>query len=76
METATKKPVHQIKIGSIEAAIWENESSKGTFASVTFSRSYKSDGTWKAAHSYPVNQLGDLKRAITEAETYMKDHYK
>lgn len=77
MNTETKNsPVKSIRVGSVECAIFENQSKKGPFPSASFSRSFKSDGTWKSTHGFNAHHLADLKRVVSEAETYMKDHYK
>ncbi len=39
------KPISEIRIGAIKAAIWENETTKGTRYNVTFSRLYKDGAT-------------------------------
>ena len=36
-----KRPVHEVRIGRVRAAIWENETENGTFFNVTLSRLYK-----------------------------------
>lgn len=49
-----KPPVHEVRLGRIKAAVWENPGDNGeVFLSVTFSRSYKDkDGQWRSASSY------------------------
>ncbi len=42
------KPVHEIRLGRIKAAIWANETDAGLRHNVTISRLYKADdGGWK-----------------------------
>ena len=36
------KPVHEIRLGRIRAAVWQNETEAGARHSVTFTRLYKS----------------------------------
>lgn len=77
MTTETNNPPkHRIKIGSVEATIWENQSTKGPFPSVAFSRTYKSQGTLKSSYSFNAHHLADLKRVVSEAEIYMKANWK
>lgn len=48
MTTTTKiRPVHSIRMGRIEAAIWRNEADKKVRHNVTFTRSYgvETDGS-------------------------------
>lgn len=68
------QPVHNIRVGNINVAIWEQQAQNGNFMNATFSRSYKSGEEWKTAHTYTVNQLGDLRRAAMETETYINEH--
>lgn len=63
-------------MGNINVAIWEQQAQNGKFMNATFSRSYKKDTEWKTSHTYTVNQLEDLRRAATEAETYINEHSK
>jgi hypothetical protein len=74
MENSKNRPVQNIRVGGINAAIWEQEGSKGNFMNVSFSRSYKQGNEWKTSHTYTVNQLDDLRRAATEAETYINEN--
>jgi len=43
-KSATKiRPVHEVRLGRIRAAIWENETQNGTRHNVTVSRLYNAD---------------------------------
>lgn len=65
-------PVHRIKRGSIEAAIWENDGKTGPFHSVTFKRSYKTaEGDYKDSHAYTMRDLLDLARCVIETNIWM-----
>jgi hypothetical protein len=56
------KPVKKLKIGAIDAAVWENESKSGNkFFTTTIERSYKSGEEWKKTNSF---RTGDLPKAI------------
>jgi hypothetical protein len=55
---AKEKPVHEIKLASVKAAIWQNQLESGrTMYSVTFSRLYKEEGAWRDASSFGRNEL-------------------
>jgi hypothetical protein len=43
-EKETKKPVAQLRMSRLKAAIWENPGEKGAFYNVTFSRLYLENG--------------------------------
>ena len=55
------KPVHRIRLGQIEAAIWENSvgdsKPNGTFHSVTLGRNYRDGEEWKTAQSFGREDL-------------------
>jgi hypothetical protein len=40
-QTSRARPVHEIRLGAIRAAVWANETDNGTWNNVTFERSYK-----------------------------------
>jgi hypothetical protein len=59
-----QKPVHDIKICSVRAAIWSNPLENGrVMYSVTFSRLFKDEGGWKDAQSFSRSELLTLCRA-------------
>jgi hypothetical protein len=56
---ATKqKPISEVRIGTVKAAIWQNESESGTRYNVTFQRLYRGDeGTWQSTDSFGRDDL-------------------
>jgi len=42
-----QKPVHEVRLGRIKAALWENDTQNGTRHNVTFTRLYKDGDQWK-----------------------------
>jgi len=71
MKTTSKKPVHEIRIGALKAAIWQNENSNGSHYAVTFARSYKDGETWKSTSSFGRNDLLVLGKLANEAHTWI-----
>lgn len=81
----TKQPISEIRLGRITAAIWKNETSKGTYYNVSFSRLYKEGQEWKRSDSFGrddllvLAKLADLthtrvyKLQTTEADRAEKD---
>ena len=54
----SNRPVHEIRMGRIRAAIWENETQNGTRHNVTLSRLYKDDDDeWKDSTSFGRDDL-------------------
>lgn len=53
MSNETNKPVKSLRDGHIKATIWRNESEKGDYYSVNFTRIYKDgEGNWKDTDSF------------------------
>ena len=49
------KPVQQIRLGPIKAAIWKNTTESGAQFNVTFERLFKKDDEWQSFNSMPSN---------------------
>lgn len=64
-------PEKTIKIGGIQLAIWSNETSKGTFQSITIDKSYKDGDTWKRTKSFKPNDLVKLQLGINKVLEYL-----
>lgn len=63
-----EKPIREIKMGSVRAAIWQNALENGrVMYSVTFSRLYKEDGTWRDSMSFGRTELPLVARAAEMA---------
>jgi hypothetical protein len=69
-----KKPVHKLKDGAIELAVWLNEAEKGPFYTVTHRRSYKKGDEWKESDSYGKDDLLALAKLLDLAHTFMLLH--
>ncbi len=64
------RPVHEIRHRNIRAAIWRNETAKGTMYNVTVSRSYQDDsGQWHNTASFAFGDLMNLAKALYDAHS-------
>lgn len=54
------KPIHEIRLGNIKAAIWENHTEQGIRHSLTFTRLYKDGDQWKSTVSLGRSDLPKL----------------
>jgi hypothetical protein len=61
------KPVNEIRIGSIRAAIWQNKVGDKVRHNVTFTRSYKDGDEWKTSDSFGRDDLPKLILAAQKA---------
>jgi len=52
-ESFANRPTASIRVGSVTASIWRNQTEKGPFYSVTYKRSYKdAEGKWHDTDSF------------------------
>ena len=63
------KPIHEIRIGSIKAAIWENETPQGTRYNATFVRLYKTGEQWQETGSFGRDDLLALAKVADQVHT-------
>jgi hypothetical protein len=61
------KPVHDIRLGAIKAAIWANQTPKGTRYSVTLTRLYKDGEQWKRSESFGRDDLPLIEKVVNQA---------
>ncbi len=66
---AKSKPVHEVRLGNIKAAIWENETSNGARHNVTFQRLYRQDAEWRTSDSFGRDDLLLLAKVADLAHT-------
>ena len=65
---ANNKPTATLRDGRIKATIWKQNSDKGDFFRVTFSRSYKDEaGNWHDSDSFSGTELLRLAHLATKA---------
>lgn len=66
-----KRPIHTIKRGYVEAAIWKNDTDKGAMYNVTFSRTYKDGEDLKNASSFGIGDLFRVARLALLSDDYI-----
>ena len=69
--TTNQKPIHEIRLGAIKAAIWQNESTNGIRYNVTISRLYKDGDTWKRTESFGRDDLLLVAKVADQAHTWI-----
>jgi hypothetical protein len=67
---AQEKPVHEVRLGKIKAAIWLNQTDNGNRYNVTFSRIYKTDSGWESSTSFGRDELPLLAKVADMAHTW------
>lgn len=66
-------PVHEIRLGRIRAAIWENETQNGTRHNVTVSRLYKDGDDWKDSSSFGRDDLPLVGKVLDRCHSWIFD---
>ena len=69
-----KRPVHELRLGRIRAAIWENETELGTRHNVTVSRLYKDGDDWKDSTSFGRDDLPLVGKVCDLAHSWIFEH--
>lgn len=65
------KPKHEVRLGRIKAAIWENETKTGPRCNVTFTRIYKDGNDWKDSDSFGRDDLLLLAKVADMAHSWI-----
>ena len=66
------RPVHEIRLGPVRAAIWANETEVGIRHSVTLERLYKdAEGRWKNTDSLDRNDLLVAAKVLDLAHSWI-----
>ncbi len=66
---ANPKPISEVRIGRVKAAIWPNGTDGRTRHNVTFSRLYKDGEEWKSTQSFSRNDLLLLAKVADQAHS-------
>jgi hypothetical protein len=66
-----KRPVQEVRLGSIKAAIWENTVGDIVRYNVTFSRIYKDQAEWKSSDTFGRDDLLVLAKVADQAHTWI-----
>lgn len=70
-ETKTR-PVHEVRMGRIKAAIWANQTDSGVMHNVTLARIYRdNDGNWNETHSLGRDDLLLAAKVLDAALTWV-----
>ena len=68
---ANRKPIHEIRMGRIKAAIWQNETDNGIRYNVTIGRLYKDGSDWKQTESFGRDDLPVLAKVADQAHSFI-----
>lgn len=70
-ESRANKPVHEVRMGRIKAAIWENSTEAGIRHNVTITRLYRDGETWKDSTSFGRDDLPLVAKVADLAHSWI-----
>lgn len=66
------RPVHEIRLGRVVAAIWENRTEQGDVRhNVTIGRIYKQDEQWRETQSFGRDELPLAMKVLDQCHTWI-----
>lgn len=68
----TRKPIHEVKVGKVRAAIWANQSPNGTYHCVTLGTLYKTGERWKTSSSVDLADISDAHQALQQVSAWFE----
>ena len=71
MKNTKTKPIHEVRLGAIKAAVWRNETESGVRYNATFSRLYKDGDSWKSTDSFGRDDLLLLGKVADQAHSWI-----
>ncbi len=75
MSTVTsKRPVHEVRMGRIKAAIWENSTQNGPRHNVSLTRIYREGDQWKDSTSFGRDDLPLVQKVADLAHSWIFEH--
>jgi hypothetical protein len=70
-DKGSNKPVHEVRLGRIKAAVWANAGESGVWYSVVFSRLYKEGDAWKRSDSFSRDDLPLVAKIADQVHTWV-----
>lgn len=68
------QPIHELRLGSLRAAIWQNQTENGLWYNVTIKRLYREQEQWKSTDSFGRDDLLLLSKLIDQAHSWICEH--
>ena len=71
MKTTATRPIHEVRLGAIKAAVWRNETETGARFTTKLSRIYKDGDTWKSTDSFGRDDLLLVSKVADQAHSWI-----
>ena len=69
--TPKQQPAHELRLGTIKAAIWRNDTESGVRFNVTFERLYMQENEWRSTSSFGRDDLLTLAKVADLAHSWI-----
>jgi hypothetical protein len=70
-QNISNKPINEVRLASVKAAIWKNENENGARFTTKLSRIYKDGDTWKSTESFGRDDLLTVAKVADMAHTWI-----
>ena len=71
MKPNDNRPMHEIRLGRIKAAIWQNETEQGIRYSVSIARLYRKEDRWQSTSSFGRDDLPLVAKVADLAHSWL-----
>ena len=71
MASPKNKPVHEVRLGAVKAALWRNDTDSGVRFNVTITRLYKDGEDWNNTDSFGRDDLLLVAKVADLAHTWI-----
>jgi hypothetical protein len=65
------RPIHEVRLGAIKAAVWKNDTDAGPRFNVTFARLYRDEDQWRSTDSFGRDDLLMLAKVADHTHTWI-----
>jgi len=65
------KPIHEVRMGAIKAAVWRNDTQSGVRYNTQFCRLYRDGTEWKATDSFGRDDLLVLAKVADQVHSWI-----
>ena len=69
-----KRPIHEVRLGRVKAAIWQNETEHGMRYSVAITRLYRIEERWETSTSFGRDDLPLVAKVADLAHLWIYQH--
>ena len=65
------KPAHEVRLGTVKATIWKNDTGNGVRFNTTFTRLYRDGNEWKNTSSFGRDDLLVVRKVADQAHSWI-----